>query len=308
MQFTAQSIMRGDADFGRWALSLHPTPAGAEFRDVLIDVRGVRVGREAEEARFLWTFDGQNHHSYMNAVLEAGDLGAVLSAFGYAPSLQSTSALFNASLDWPGSPAFFASTSLSGNLDMRIAEGRFLQGSASAANSALKLISIINFDAVVRRLRFSDDLLRSGLSYEQILGEVSLNKGVMSIQDRLQIIGPASLFQIAGQIDLARQTIDGSMYITLPLSDNIPWMSGIAVLNNLINWQVAVGVFLFDQIFGDQVDSLTSAQYTLQGPWAGLEPRLNQVFATPGGSATPSSPPATGPASPAPAGSAVPPA
>ncbi len=53
------------------------------------------------------------------------------------------------------------------------------------------------------------------------------------------------------------------------------------MLNNLINWQVAVGMFLFDQIFGEQVDSLTSAQYLLQGPWEGLEPRLNQVFGTP---------------------------
>jgi len=265
----------------------------------VIEARGIRAGREAEEGRFLWTYDGKAHHSYMNAVLEAGDLGAVLSAFGYAPSLQSTSAVFNASLDWPGSPAFFASTALSGNLDMRINEGRFLQGSAGAANSALKLISIINFDAVMRRLRFSDDLLRSGLSYEQILGEVELSKGVMTIQDRLQIIGPASLFQIAGQIDLTRQTIDGSMFITLPISDNIPWMSGLAVLNNLINWQVAVGVFLFDQIFGDQVDSLTSAQYILQGPWEGLEPRLSQVFGAPGTDPAPGTAPAAPPLAPA---------
>lgn len=299
MQFSADSIMRGEADFGRWAFALHPTPAGAEFTDVVIEARGIRAGREAEEGRFLWTYDGKAHHSYMNAVLEAGDLGAVLSAFGYAPSLQSTSAVFNASLDWPGSPAFFASTALSGNLDMRINEGRFLQGSAGAANSALKLISIINFDAVMRRLRFSDDLLRSGLSYEQILGEVELSKGVMTIQDRLQIIGPASLFQIAGQIDLTRQTIDGSMFITLPISDNIPWMSGIAVLNNLINWQVAVGVFLFDQIFGDQVDSLTSAQYILQGPWEGLEPRLSQVFGAPGTDPAPGTAPAAPPLAPA---------
>src|SRR5690606_5910073 len=149
------------------------------------------------------------------------------------------------------------------------------------------LISIINFDALVRRLRFSDDLLRRGLSYERIYGAMRLERGIVNINDRLQIIGPASLFQVAGTLDLTEQTIDGSLYITLPVSDNIPWMSGIAVLNNLINWQVAVGVFLFDQIFGDQVDSLTSAEYTLQGPWDGLEPRLKQVFGTPQGSGEP---------------------
>jgi uncharacterized protein YhdP len=52
----------------------------------------------------------------------------------------------------------------------------------------------------------------------------------------------------------------------------------LAVLNNLINWQLAIGVLLFDQIFGEQVDNLTSAQYTLQGPWDGVEPVLYQVF------------------------------
>jgi uncharacterized protein YhdP len=57
-------------------------------------------------------------------------------------------------------------------------------------------------------------------------------------------------------------------------------LSGLAVLNNLINWQLAIGVFLVDQIFGEQVDDLTSAHYKLEGPWDGLEPELNQVFSS----------------------------
>lgn len=279
MNFKAESITRGDADYGQWQFSLQPTKDGAEFSNLIVEARGLRAGGAEEEARFTWNFDGENHHSYLNAVLSASNLATVLSDFGYAPSLESTTAVFHTKLDWPGSPAFFSGDDLSGDIDLRITDGRF-QGGGSG-NGALKLISIINFDALVRRLRFSDDLLRRGLSYEQIYGAMTLNKGIVHIVDRLQIVGPASLFQVAGSLDLKQQTIDGSLYITLPLSDNIPWMSGIAVLNNLINWQVAVGVFLFDQIFGDQVDSLTSAQYTLKGPWEGLEPRLNQVFGTP---------------------------
>ncbi len=281
MQFAAASVSRGDVDYGAWQFHLTPTSGGAEFTQLLFDTRGIRAGREGEEGRFVWTFDGEQHHSYFSSLLEADNIGAVLSSFGYAPSLESASARFEASLDWPGSPAFFQVESLSGDMELQVRDGRFLQSNASAANGALKLISIINFDALVRRLRFSDDLLRSGLSYEQITGSLRLNDGIVDIVDRLQIIGPASLFQVTGKLDLANQTIDGFLYITLPVSDNIPWMSGIAMLNNLINWQVAVGMFLFDQIFGEQVDSLTSAQYLLQGPWEGLEPRLNQVFGTP---------------------------
>lgn len=287
MHFRAADVKRGDADYGSWQFTIEPNESGAVFSDLLIDTRGVRAGKPGEEGRFMWTYDGNAHHSYFSSVLEAGNLATVLSNFGYAPSLESSSAEFHTSVDWVGSPAFFAVESLSGDVDLKVFEGRFIQSSAGAANGALKLISIINFDALVRRLRFSDDLLRRGLSYEQINGSLKIKDGIVDIVDRLQIIGPASLFQVSGQLDLAQQTIDGSLYITLPLSDNIPWMSGIAVLNNLINWQVAVGVFLFDQIFGDQVDSLTSAQYTLKGPWDGLEPRLNQVFGTPGAPVAP---------------------
>ena len=295
MHFQAADVRRGDADYGSWKFTIEPSESGAVFTNLVADTRGVRAGKQGEEGRFMWTYDGSQHHSYFSSALESGNLANVLSNFGYAPSLESTSAQFQTSVDWAGSPAFFSVESLSGDVDLKVFEGRFLQSTAGAANGALKLISIINFDALVRRLRFSDDLLRRGLSYEQINGSLKINDGIVDIVDRLQIIGPASLFQVSGQLDLIKQTIDGSLYITLPLSDNIPWMSGIAVLNNLINWQVAVGVFLFDQIFGDQVDSLTSAQYTLQGPWDGLEPRLNQVFATPsapGALSTPSGTPA----------------
>lgn len=287
LNFQAAQVQRGDADFGSWQFTIEPNESGAVFSNLLFDTRGVRAGKQGEEGRFMWTYDGSAHHSYFSGVLETGNLATVLGNFGYAPSLESSSAEFHTSVDWVGSPAFFSVESLSGDVDLKVLEGRFLQSSAGAANGALKLISIINFDALVRRLRFSDDLLRRGLSYEQIYGSLKINDGIVDIVDRLQIIGPASLFQVSGQLDLAQQTIDGNLYITLPLSDNIPWMSGIAVLNNLINWQVAVGVFLFDQIFGDEVDSLTSAQYTLKGPWDGLEPRLNQVFGTPGAPATP---------------------
>lgn len=286
MSFKADEVYVGDAPYGSWQFTLEPNAGGAVFSDLLFETRGIRAGKEGEEGRVVWAFDGIEHHSYFSSVLEADDLGVVLSNFGYAPSLESSSAQFHASLDWPGSPAFFAVDALNGDLDLRIRDGRFLQSSAGAANGALKLISIINFDALVRRLRFSDDLLRRGLAYEQIYGSMTIDDGIVDIVNRLQIIGPASLFQVAGQLDLERQTIDGSLFITLPVSDNIPWLSGIAVLNNIINWQVAVGVFLFDQIFGDQVDSLTSAQYTLRGPWEGLEPKLNQVFGTPGAPAT----------------------
>ncbi|MDT8427514.1 MAG: YhdP family protein [Pseudomonadales bacterium] len=276
--FATEELMIGGADYGNWQFTLDPVEDGALLTNLVIASRGLELGSGNSFSQFLWSFDGNRHGSRLQAHITAEDMAEVLSAFGFAPSLESDEAEFNVDVNWEGSPAAFSVFGLQGVANMSIRDGRFLQGGNAASNSALKLISILNFDALVRRLRFSDDLLRSGLSYEEIQGTLLLDKGNVQIADRLQIIGPSSLFQIAGNIDIRNETIDGSMYITLPLSDNIPWMSGLAALNNLINWQVAIGVFLFERIFSNQVDNLTSAQYILKGPWEGLQPQLNQVF------------------------------
>ncbi len=277
IQLAIDELTLAGSPFGKWQFLMQSDAQGAEFTDLIVNARGLRIGTEEEPATFRWRYDGDGHDSELTGILAASDLASVLSAYGYAPSIQSESARFDSRLYWRGSPAYFSALGLNGEIDLEVNNGRFQQR-AGVANSALRLISIINFDAILRRLRFSEDITGSGLAYDEIRGKVVLEDGLLSIEDRLQIIGPSSLFQIAGEVDLAAETIDGDLYITLPVSDNIPWLSGLAALNNLINWQVAVGVFLFDQIFGDQVDDLTSAHYTLDGPWESVEPRLNQVF------------------------------
>ena len=296
MRFSTRSLMIGDRPYGSWRFHLQPDAEGALFGDLAFDFRGLKLAPQFLEPEligdwsganqatltalpnvprsFYWRYDGLNHHSEFEGVLEIGDLGEVLSGNGYAPSLVSRQGEFNTKLSWPGTPAFFSAETLSGKAQFTIDEGRFLQGAGGAG--ALKLISILNFDAIMRRLRFSDDLLRSGLAFDQISGDLLLEAGQVAIQDQLVISGPSSLYQITGDVNLVDETILGEMYVTLPVSNNIPWLGLLSA-----NLPIAVGAYLFDQIFGDQVDSLTSAVYTLDGPWEGLEPEFKQAFGSP---------------------------
>ncbi|MBT3531654.1 MAG: hypothetical protein HOF74_07925 [Gammaproteobacteria bacterium] len=283
MKFTTDEFRIGDRPFGSWKFTLDPHAGGAEFTDLVFDFRGLRLGMEGfEEAEelglppaFSWSYDGQDHRSALNGILYADDMANVLTANGYAASLESDDAIFIARLNWPGTPAFFSAENLSGEIELEIDDGRFLQGGAGAAG-ALKLISILNFDAIMRRLRFSDDLLRSGLAYEEISADLTLDNGHVLINDRVVISGPSSLYQITGELDLKEETILGEMFLTLPVSENIPWLGLLTA-----NIPLAVGAYLFDRIFGSQVNSLTSAVYTLDGPWEGLEPNFKQAFGSP---------------------------
>jgi len=282
MQFSTREFAIGDAQYGSWEFTLIPTALGAEFNDINFDFRGLRLGRdeledsiETLEPHFSWYYDNGQHRSELTGVLVADDIGEVLAANGYAPSMASNRAIFVTEARWPGSPAFFAGAKLSGHIDLLVEEGRFNRN--SSGQGALRLVSFINLTAVFQRLRFSDDLLRRGLAYDAITGSFSLDNGLMTIEDRLVISGPSSLYQITGEVDLDAETIEGEMYVTLPVSNNLPWIGLLTA-----NIPLAVGAYLFDQIFGDQVDSLSSAVYTLSGPFEGLQPEFKQAFGSPG--------------------------
>ena len=293
MHFSTNEFFIGDRSYGSGSFTLNPNSQGVEIDDLVIDFRGLRLGLDivsAEKAEstpiyqeaggpllpphFSWHFDGTTHLSTLTGVLTAGNMADVLTANGYAASLESNAAEFVADLSWPGSPAFFKAENLSGDIAINIENGRFLQRAGAAG--ALKLISILNFDAIMRRLRFSDDLLRSGLAYDEITGQMSMVEGQVHIEERLVISGPSSLYQITGDLNLKDESIVGEMYLTLPVSENIPWIGLLTA-----NIPLAVGAYLFDRIFGNQVNSLTSAVYTLEGPWDNLEPEFKQAFGSP---------------------------
>lgn len=281
MEFATDAFAIGDRQYGSWEFTLIPTDTSAEFYDLNFDFRGLRLGRddpgeeiESLDSHFRWNYDGESHSSELVGVLIADDIGGVLSANGYAPSLESDRATFVTEVSWPGSPAFFSSEHLSGRIDLLVEEGRFNRN--SGGQGALRLVSFINLTAIFQRLRFSDDLLRRGLAYDEISGRFSLDDGLMHIEDRLLITGPSSLYQITGDLNLATEIIEGEMFVTLPVSNNLPWIGLLTA-----NIPLAVGAYLFDQIFGDQVDSLSSAVYTLSGPLAGLEPSFKQAFGSP---------------------------
>ena len=295
MYFATDDFSIGSRPYGSFDFTFEPDANGAEVSDLVFDFRGLRLnmdgpyvnGGDIDEyaarftPRFRWNYDGVEHSTELRGILYADNMADVLTANGYAPSLESDNAIFFTDISWPGSPAFFAGSNLSGEIDMDIEEGRFLQG--SGGQGALRLISILNFDAIMRRARLSDDLVRSGFAYDEIIAELNLDDGLVNIEDRLVISGPSSLYQITGELDLKDETILGEMFVTLPLSDNIPWLGLLTA-----NIPLAVGAYLFDQIFGDQVDSLTSAVYTLDGPWEGLEPEFKQAFGSPEDSQAPS--------------------
>ena len=220
IKFSTDEFLIGDRPYGSWQFTLDPNSSGAAFSDIILDFRRLRLNLDDLEAEaendeaissyfcyFNWHYYGVDHCSELAGSLYGNNMADILAANGYAHRLESDKAIFLTDISWPGSPAIFAAENLSGNILFEVEDGRFLQGAGAAG--ALKLISILNFDPIMMRLRFSDDLLRSGLTYDEITGQLSLDDDLVKIDDRLVISGPSNLYQITGELDLAEETIFG---------------------------------------------------------------------------------------------------
>ena len=199
LRFSTDEFSIGSRSYGSWSFTLNPNDLGASFDDLIFDFRGLRLGMEGPyvdgtevdeyAARFApsfaWNFNGIEHSSSLTGIIYADDMANVLTSNGYAASIESEDAIFFTDITWPGSPAYFAGSRLSGEIDLDIDNGRFQQG--AGGQGALRLISILNFDAIMRRARLSDDLVRTGFAYDEIEAELTLREGQVEIEDRLVI-------------------------------------------------------------------------------------------------------------------------
>ena len=101
----------------------------------------------------------------------------------------------------------------------------------------------------------------------------------------MAVQGGASSFQFSGVSEVASQSLDGELVVTLPVANNLPWVAALTA-----GLPVAAGVFVLSKLFESQVNRLTSLVYTTTGSWDEPVVKFDRVFddSAPGGAASPS--------------------
>ena len=270
------ALVMDDNNYGKWSLQLRPNNKGVVIEDIRGSVRGVTVSGPDDEldgARLIWQNTSTGVQTRFVGNLGAGDLGQVLRAWDKPDTIESKTAHFNADLFWPGSPQDFNVVNLGGEMSILIETGRFKR-EANAGDGILRLMSILNFDTLARRLRFDfSDLYKSGLAYDSINGKVRFNQGTMVFEEPLIVSTPSSGMQMAGSIDLRNETINTRLVATLPVAGNMTFYAALAT-----GLPAAAGVYLISKLFKKQVDQATSVSYTIKGSWDDPKMRFNRLF------------------------------
>ncbi|MBL4833894.1 MAG: TIGR02099 family protein [Pseudomonas sp.] len=250
---------------GRVSFQMRPSNLGSAIQQLEVDLRGLRL-----TGALGWNSLGPM--SQFRGTLQTGNIGEVLQAWGYAPTVTSRQFTTTADLTWSGSPAFFALSRSSGLLQLDARNGTLQSGEGSA--DALRVFGLLNFNALTRRLRLDfSDLFGRGTAYDTLDADLTLTDGVMRTLSPLVMDGPGAKMQLDGQLDLPAGSIDMGMLVTLPVTNNLPLAAIIAGAP-----YIGGALFLADKILGDRVARFASVKYRVSGDWQQPTVEFDKAF------------------------------
>ncbi|WP_461481016.1 YhdP family protein [Porticoccus sp.] len=274
MQANIRDFAVGDSHLGYASFRAEPQPHGVWVSAIDASLNGLRLGGNGQDTTLLWELEDGRHHSQYSGVLQAGDVGKVMEAWGTPAALESKKAHFFADLGWYGKPWEVTPPALTGAMSLQLEKGRFYKSPAGAANAMLRLVGLFNFDNWLRRLSLDfSDLFEKGVSYDEMNGGLLFDAGDMRFDPPLIVKMPSGRFKMTGTANLVREDIDATLVTTLPVGTNLPWVA--ALVGGL---PAAAGVYITGKIFEKQVDKLSSISYHITGPWDDPEVDVQKIF------------------------------
>lgn len=254
----------GEELVGSAAFNMRPAAAALDITDIDLTLRG--------GLRVLGDMRWDSTRSRFDGSLGAADVGQVLEAWRYAPSISSKRFDAQLGLDWPGSPAWFALKRASGSLTVQAEDGTLQSGESSA--DALRVFGLLNFNALTRRLRLDfSDLFGKGVAYDTFTGEAAMTNGLLQTMSPLVMDGPGVKLQLDGTLDLPADRVDMGLLVTLPVTNNLPLAAIIAGAP-----QIGGVLFLVDRILGDRVARFASVRYRVSGNWKQPNVEFDRAF------------------------------
>ena len=173
-----------------------------------------------------------------------------------------------ADVDWPGSPLKFELGKLSGEMEVKLTDGRLL---ATKEKPVRVEASSVLSDAI---LNFSD-VFPSGIGFDELSTKTKLEEGRVRFVEPLEIRGNETQITLSGIINFSESTLNNEITVTLPLSSSLPWY---AVWIATVNPVSATGVLLGGQVFREQIDQFSSATYKVGGTFEKPEVQLMDVI------------------------------
>ena len=258
MNIDIDRLLYAEEDWGRWHFEVTPHDLGISVSNISSEFASSKIDTESS-TRFDWGFNGQEHITNLNLQLDLGDVGEIFELAGESKAVSSEAGTLDAQLSWYDVPWKPTLGLIGGELDIFLDEGNF--DAEAQGDELLRLIALFSIDNWARRLKFDfSDVTEEGTGYKSFRGNFRVEDGIISTLDPVQISLPSGRLTFDGIIDMNDSQVDADVVATLPIRNNIAWVSAAAV-----SLPVGVGVWLFSELFKDELDSVASISYSISG-------------------------------------------
>jgi uncharacterized protein (TIGR02099 family) len=251
----------GDARLGTASLRTHPLANGMR-----IDQLQTRSPTQRLDINGDWLGRGGAARTRMASTVESEDFGALLSAFGYGGQLSGGHGKARLDASWPGSPAAFGVSTLTGTLGIAAREGQLVEVEPGAG----RVLGLLSIAQLPRRLALDfHDLFSKGFAFDRIEGDVHVEDGVAR-SDNLVIDGPAAEIRIHGAANLVAQEFDQTIDV-FPKAGNLLTVAG-AIAGGPVG--AAIGAAA-NAVLKKPLGRLAAKTYRVTGPWK--EPKVEII-------------------------------
>ena len=206
----------------------------------------------------------QKHHSSFRVDMSSENVGAMLAGFQFTKSMKRGEA--NAVIDWqwPAAPFDFDWKLVSGNMQLNIEDGQFVDIEPGAG----RLLGMFSLSSLPKRfmLDFSDTFTE-GFEFNELTSKANFLDGNL-YTNKTEISGSSADIYFNGRVGLADKDYDQVMSVVPRISSGVSgW---IAVLQGAA---VGLTAYIGQKILG--VDEAAKNQYHITGSWS--EPVIKKV-------------------------------
>ena len=197
--------------------------------------------------------------------LEAKSAEKLLARMGYPQAVRRGTATLTGSLNWAGSPLAIDYPSLSGKLKIDAASGQFNKLEPGVG----RLIGVLSLQSLPRRIVLDfRDVFSEGFAFDSIVGESTLNKGIMQTND-MEIVGPSARVLLSGSVNLPAETQNLRVRVLPALGETV------ALGAVLANPAIGAVTWLAQKLFKDPFGRIFAFEYSVSGSWA--DPKVEKL-------------------------------
>jgi uncharacterized protein YhdP len=252
-------LLRG-RDIGRLQLIAHPRGTDWQINKLALSNEAGRI-----DADGWWRVAGPREQTKLDFVLDVKDAGAYLLRLGHPDAIKTGPTKINGKLEWAGAPSAFDYPTLGGAFRIETGPGRFTKIDPGVG----KLLGVLSLQALPRRMALDfTDVFSEGFAFDQIVGDVTIQNGVMKTNE-LRLTGPAARVSVAGEADLAKETQQLTVRVHPSMSGGVGAGTALLMLANpIVGAAVGVGSLLARQAMREPMEQMFSYEYQVTGSWS----------------------------------------